>query len=60
MFTDTHCHIFKEYYEDINEILSNAKNVNITRFINNGCDHKSNVEVLKLIKEYPNMYGAQV
>jgi len=58
MFTDTHCHIFKEYYEDINQIINNAKNVNITRFINNGCDHKSNVEVLKLIKEYPNMYGA--
>ena len=25
MFTDTHCHIFKEYYENINEILETAK-----------------------------------
>lgn len=58
MFTDTHCHIFSEYYEDINEVLENAKNVSITRVINNGCDPKSNKEVLELIKKYPNMYGA--
>lgn len=58
MFTDTHCHIYNEYYEDINEILENAKNVGITRVINNGCDSKSNKEVLKLIEKYPNMYGA--
>lgn len=58
MFTDTHCHILNEYYEDINEILENAQNVGINRVINNGCDAKSNKEVLKLIKEYPNMYGA--
>lgn len=58
MFTDTHCHIFKEYYENINEVLEKAKSVGINRVINNGCDTKSNIEVLELIKEYPNMYGA--
>jgi len=58
MFTDTHCHIFSEYYENIDEILKQANNVGITRVINNGCDHKSNKEVLELIKKYPNMYGA--
>jgi len=58
MFTDTHCHIFSEYYEDIKEVLERAKNVNIDRVINNGCDAKSNIEVLELIKKYPNMYGA--
>lgn len=58
MFTDTHCHIFSEYYEDINEILENAKNVGIKRVINNGCDTKSNKEVLELIEKHPNMYGA--
>lgn len=58
MFTDTHCHIFKEYYENIEEILNNAEINNITRFINNGCDQKSNIEVLNLIEKYPNMYGA--
>lgn len=58
MFTDTHCHIFKEYYEDIDKVLKNAKNVSINRVINNGCDHKSNIEVIDLVDKYPNMYGA--
>lgn len=58
MFTDTHCHIFSEYYENIDDVLNKAKNVNISRVINNGCDHKSNVEVLELIKKYNDMYGA--
>lgn len=58
MFTDTHCHILSEYYEDIDEVLNKAKSVNISRIINNGCDHKSNLEVLELIEKYKNMYGA--
>jgi len=58
MFTDTHCHILKEYYENIDDIINNAKNVGINRVINNGCDNKSNKEVLELIDKYPNMYGA--
>lgn len=58
MFTDTHCHIFKEYYEEIDKVLENAKNVSINRVINNGCDHKSNIEVIDLVDKYPKMYGA--
>lgn len=58
MFTDTHCHIFKEYYENINEILETAKNVGINRIINNGCDTKSNYEVINLCNKYENVYGA--
>ena len=58
MFTDTHCHIFEEYYEDIAEVLERAKNVDITRVINNGCDNKSNKEVINLVNKHSNMYGA--
>lgn len=58
MFTDTHCHIFKEYYENINEILESAKSVGINRIINNGCDTKSNYEVINLCNKYENVYGA--
>lgn len=58
MFTDTHCHIYQEYYDDIDEVLNTANNKNISRVINNGCDNKSNKEVLELISKYPNMYGA--
>lgn len=57
MFTETHCHIYKEYYQDIDEIINNAKNNGITRLINNGCDNKSNEEVIELIQKYDNMYG---
>lgn len=58
MLTDTHCHIYKEYYENIEEVLNNAQNVNINRVINNGCSNASNIEVLELINKYDNMYGA--
>lgn len=58
MFTDTHCHIYKEYYENIDDIINSSINKNITRWINNGCSNSSNKEVLKLIDKYPNMYGA--
>ena len=58
MLVDTHCHIYSEYYESIDEIMDKIINSGIDKVINNGCDNKSNVEVLDLIKKYPNMYGA--
>ena len=57
-FVDTHCHIFKSDYENINEILENASNKHIKYVINNGSNNETNKEVLELIKKYPNMYGA--
>jgi len=54
MFIDTHCHIFKEYYENIDEIVNEMKN-NI--IIVSGDSNKSNHEVIKLIEKYPNVYG---
>ena len=59
MFTDTHCHIYKEYYESIDNVLENAKDVGINRVINNGCDNKSNKEVLELIDKFGNIYNAR-
>lgn len=58
MFTDTHCHILEEYYDSIYDILENAKSVGINRIINNGCDTKSNYEVINLCNKYENVYGA--
>ena len=58
MFTDTHCHLYKEYYDNIDEIIKISENNNIYRFINNGCDKVTNQEVVYLINKYPNMYGA--
>lgn len=58
MLTDSHAHILKEYYVDIDKILSDAESSHVTRVINNGCDQETNEEVLELIQKYPNMYGA--
>lgn len=56
MFTDTHCHLFKEYYEDIEKIIVDASNVGVNRFISAGCNNQSNIEVLELSKLYDNYY----
>lgn len=58
MFVDTHCHIYDEYYDDIEEVIKKIKDNNIFKIINNGCDAKSNMEVLKKVSFYDFMYGA--
>ena len=58
MFTDSHCHLYSEYYDDIAKVINEASLNKVNRFINNGCDAKSNVEVIALIEKYTNMYGA--
>lgn len=57
MFTDTHCHIYKEYFDDIDLVIENAKENNINRFINNADNIETSKEVLSLIEKYSNMYG---
>lgn len=58
MFTDTHCHIYGEYYDDLDEIIKKINDNQVNRVINNGCDAKSSKEVLELIEKYDLMYGA--
>lgn len=59
MFTDTHCHLYNEYYEEgIDSIYEKMEQSKINRVINNGCDSKSNKEVIELLGKYNWMYGA--
>ena len=51
---DTHCHVFKEYYSNIDEVINKMKN-NI--IIISGTNDQDNQEVLELCKKYPNVYG---
>ena len=51
---DTHCHIYKEYYNDIESIIKNMEN-NI--IIVSGTNNDNNKEVLELCKKYKNVYG---
>ena len=57
MFTDTHCHIYEEYY-DVDDIMKKINSSNVNRVINNACDFKTSLEVLDLSKMYSNMYCA--
>lgn len=57
MYIDTHCHLFNEYYENIEEIINRCKENDIKRIIVSGVDMKSNKEVLELISKYDIVYG---
>lgn len=58
MFVDTHCHLYRSYYEDLDDVIDQIKESEIYRVINNGCDKKCNIEVLELVGKYDLMYGA--
>lgn len=57
MFTDSHCHISKEYYENINIVIKEARENKINRLILGGCDHESNIEIIELVDKYDCLYG---
>lgn len=56
MFVDTHCHIFREDYESIDDVMNNCNKFNISKVINSGTDMITNKEALKLSKQYNEMY----
>ena len=57
MFIDTHCHI-DENDKDIPGLIDRIKESGVSKIIVNGCDMKSNLEVLELVKKYDIVYGA--
>lgn len=58
MYIDTHCHVFSEYYDDIEKVIKNAKENGVNKIIVNGCDVKSNLEILDLASKYEEVYVA--
>ena len=58
MFIDTHCHIFSEYYDDIDKVISECRDNDIDKIIINGCNIKSNIEVMELANKYDIVYAA--
>ncbi len=58
MFTDTHLHLFKEYYDDINEVLDRSIKNNVNRWINNASNGINCKEVLESSKNIDNLYCA--
>lgn len=57
MFTDSHCHLFKEYYFNIEEVIKRAEDNKVTKIITCGCDYNSNLETIELLNQYANVYG---
>ena len=55
---DTHCHISNDYYNDIPFLIDKIKSSGVSKVIVNGCDMKSNLEVLELTQKYDIVYGA--
>ncbi len=50
---DTHCHIFKEYYDNIDEIVDSMDGYMIVA----GLDDETNLEVVELVNRYKKVYG---
>lgn len=55
---DTHAHLYREYYDDLDKLITDIKASGVDKVIVNGCDMKSNLEVLELVKKYDIIYGA--
>jgi len=56
MFTDTHCHILQEDYENPDAIIIKSLKSNIKRLVISGYDYRSNKEALNLAKKHENVY----
>lgn len=54
---DTHCHLFQEYYENLEKILSEANSNGVTHYILGGVDITSNQEIIHFIASHDNCYG---
>lgn len=58
MLVDTHCHLFREYYEDIDSVVKRAIVNDVGMIVVNGYNMDSNREVLELVKQCDIVYGA--
>lgn len=56
MFIDTHCHLSKEDYEDIDKIIEDNRINYVDKIIVSGCTRDSIVEALDLLNKYDDVY----
>lgn len=56
MLIDTHCHLFKEYFSDLDSVINAAKNNNVGIYISASDNIDSCNEMLELSKKYDNIY----
>ena len=53
MLIDTHCHLSKNEYDNLDEIINEMNGI----IIISGCNMESNKEVLEIVNKYDNVYG---
>ena len=57
MFIDTHCHLSREDYDDIDLVIKENRENKISKIIISGCDRNSIKESLELIDKYEDVYA---
>jgi TatD DNase family protein len=59
MFTDTHCHLdFNKFDEDREAVIQRAAEAGVTRMLIPGLDHESSQAAIHLAESHPNLYAA--
>ena len=59
MIIDSHCHLdYEPLINDINKVLLNAKNNNISHLLTIGTDLDSSKKVFDIVEKYENIYGS--
>ena len=59
MIFDTHCHLNDEkLLQNVDEIIKNAQEVGVNRFLVVGWDKESSLEAIKLAEQYDEVYAA--
>ena len=59
MIFDTHCHLNDEkLLQNVDEIIENARNVGVNRFLVVGWDKESSIIAIKLAEQYDDVYAA--
>lgn len=56
MLTDTHCHLYREFYPNIDEVIKSAEENGVNRFISSADSLSSCYEMLELTSKYNNVY----
>ena len=59
MIIDSHCHLdYEPLINDINQVLLNAKNNNISHLLTIGTGLDSSKKVYEIVDKYENIYGS--
>ena len=54
---DTHCHIEKEDFDKIEQILEQCKKNGVNKIIVSGCDLETSKDAVRIANKYDNVYA---